>query len=111
MNVPTSIIDRAKEIAYSQGHLANSPGESDEYGNIRFCAASCIALAALEEHSNSLAIESFYQKILTEEKEQFVPQLVQSYGIDKEYTLKAMQQNDNLRPPERLDWFMNLEND
>jgi hypothetical protein len=105
----TAVLNRAKEIANAQGRLASSPAERSSDGRLVLCAASCIALAAIEQNSAVISAAEFGRRVLTEDKATFIPSLFEAHGLGAERARNAMRENDNRDPSARLPWFNTLD--
>lgn len=103
------ILNRAKSIANTQGHLANSPAEMDSSGKITLCAASCIAKAAIEISGDSNSYNNFDTDVISKDKNLFVPSIFEKHGLDSALARMIMIENDSLDAKDRLNWFSNLQ--
>ena len=103
------ILNRAKEIAITQGQLAQSPATADKNGKLTLCAASCIARAAIEMQGHTAAISEFDQRVTTEDKNTFVPSIFNTSGLKTVTAERIMQLNDSIPHSRRLSWFQSLE--
>lgn len=105
---PTTLMDRAKQIANSQGRLANSPADIGVNGKLYLCSASCIAQAAIEVAGDNDQLEEFERVVASSDKHKFLPELFNRYGLNGESAKRMLAENDRLPEVSRLTWFNSL---
>jgi len=106
MNV-TEVLSRAKEIAATQGRLANSPADREQ-GRITLCAGSCIAKSMIETNLDHHFIPDFERLLMTDDKFSVIPYVFERYGFDPEKAREVIKENDKKTEPERSAWFRSL---
>lgn len=104
----TTLMDKAKQIASSQGRLANSPADIGANGQLYLCSASCIARAAIEMAGDNGHIEEFENVVASSNKLVYLPELFNKYGLDGEAAKRILLENDKLPEADRLTWFNSL---
>lgn len=102
------ILRKAQQLATTQGRLATSPAGLNKDGTVTLCAASCIAKVAIELSGDADAAADFDRRVLTQDKDSFVPALFQKYGLSAEQAKQIMLENDSQSESARLAWFQSL---
>jgi hypothetical protein len=103
-----AVLAKAKQIANSQGRLANSPAEVEHSGALTLCAASCLARAMIELFDADF-LRDFDTRLLQEDKFSFLTHIFEKHGFTGEAAKSAVQQNDHTIEADRLAWFNSLD--
>jgi hypothetical protein len=104
----TTLMDKARQIANSQGRLEKSPADIGANGELHLCSASCIARAAIEISGDNEHLEDFENVVASSNKLVYLPELFNKYGLDGEAAKRILLENDKLPEADRLTWFNSL---
>jgi hypothetical protein len=108
-SLPDTVRRRVVELVNSQGALAMSPVEQDAGGRVVMCAATCVAYAVLDSAGETTAAATLLTRLASDRTGiAAVAEVLDTVGWTRQTSQALMENNDQVPPAKRVEWFMEL---